>query len=108
VTLRVSNLVTSPIRAESRKRETGGISGDMFQSIVVGRTIVILGVLNFVLAASIFLSCRCLPGSRIGRNLMKNRRYKRFFGYHCHLWAIFWPSVAVHAFLAIMYLGWPR
>ena len=81
---------------------------DVFQSVVVARLILFLGILNFILILLIFLSCRCLPGSRIGRRLMKIGWYKRFFGNHCYLWAALWPSVVLHAFLAIMFLGWPR
>lgn len=81
---------------------------DAFQSVVVARLILFLGISNFVLILLIFLSCRCLPGSRVGARLMKMRWYKRFFGRHCYLWAVLWPSLTVHAFLAIMFLGWPR
>jgi len=81
---------------------------DVFQSVVVARLILFLGILNFVLISLIFFSCRCIPGSKIGSKLMKYRPYQRFFKNHCYLWAILWPSVVVHAFLAIMFLGWPR
>ena len=81
---------------------------DVFDSVAVARLILFLGIFNFILILLIFLSCRCLPGSRIGGILMKDRWYKRFFGNHCYLWAILWPSVILHAFFAAMFLGWPR
>ena len=81
---------------------------DVFDSVAVARLILFLGIFNFILILLIFLSCRCLPGSRIGSRLMKVRWYKRFFGNHCYLWAVLWPSVILHAFFAIMFLGWPR
>jgi hypothetical protein len=80
---------------------------DVFQSVTVARLILVLGILNFVLISLVFLSCRCTPGSRIGGKLMEHPHFKRFFGKHCYLWMILWPSVAVHAFLGIMFLGWP-
>jgi len=81
---------------------------DVFQSVAIARLILLLGIINFILILLIFLSCRCLPASRIGSRLMKVRWYKRFFGNHCYLWAILWPSVILHAFFAAMFLGWPR
>ncbi|GEM_PF-445842 len=81
---------------------------DVFQSVVVARLILFLGILNFILILLIFLSCRCLPVSRIGGRLMKARWYKRFFGKHCYLWPVLWTSLAIHAFLAVMFMGWPR
>jgi len=81
---------------------------DVFQSVVVARLILFLGIINFILISLIFLSCRCLAGSRIGSRLMKIPWYKRFFGKHCYLWPVLWTSVVIHAFLAIMFMGWPR
>ena len=81
---------------------------DVFHSVAVARLILFLGLLNFVLISLILLSCRCLPGSKIGSRLMKVGWYKRLFGKHCYLWAILWPSVILHAFFAIMFLGWPH
>ena len=80
---------------------------EFFSSLAAARTIFILGIVNLTLALMIFFSCRCLPGSRIGSRLTQHSPYKRFFGYHCHLWKVFWPSVTVHAFFALMSSGWP-
>ena len=80
---------------------------DVFQSVTAARLVFVLGILNFVLMVLIYFSCRCLPGSRIGGKLKKYPLYQRLFGKHCYLWALFWPSVVVHAFFAIMLLRWP-
>jgi hypothetical protein len=78
-----------------------------FQSVAAARVIFFLGILNFVLVLLIFLSCRCVAGSKIGSRLMTHRFFKRFFAKHCYLWVAFGLSMVVHAFLAIMYLRWP-
>ncbi|MFA5375660.1 MAG: hypothetical protein WC455_07915 [Dehalococcoidia bacterium] len=80
---------------------------DFFQSLTAARVIFILGILNFVLVVLLLSSCRCILGSRIGGRLMKRRFYKRLSAKHCYLWYILCPSVVVHAFFAIMFMGWP-
>jgi len=80
---------------------------DVFHSPVVARVIFGLGILNLVSALLIFFSCRCLHGSRLGARLMKHPGYQRYYKYHCYIWRVFWPSVVVHAFLALVYFGWP-
>jgi len=80
---------------------------DIFHSLTAARLIFILGIVNLVAGLMLFFSCRCLPGSKIGDRLMKYRPYQRFYRYHCYLWKVIWPSVVIHAFLAIMFLGWP-
>jgi hypothetical protein len=39
--------------------------------------------------------------------MMKYGAYKYFFKLHCYLWWIFWPSVLVHAGVAIVFFGVP-
>lgn len=80
---------------------------EIFYSLAVGRAIFVLGILNLVAALLVFFSCRCLGSANLGKKLMKYRPYQRFYKYHCYVWWVFWPSVTVHAFLAIMRLGWP-
>jgi hypothetical protein len=80
---------------------------DFFYSLAAGRLIFILGVLNIVCVLWLFMSCRCLPGSRLARNLMQHPRYKRFFSWHCYVWWVFLPSVVLHALLAVLRFGWP-
>lgn len=71
------------------------------------RLIIVLGIVNLVTGALIFFSCRCLPGSKLGNRLMKHQGYQRFYKYHCYIWRVFWPSVMIHAILAIIFFGWP-
>ncbi len=80
---------------------------EILHLVAVARTIFILGIINLITALLIFSSCRCIPGSRIGSKLMQHRPFKGFYKYHCYIWRVFWPSVIVHAFLAITYFGWP-
>lgn len=80
---------------------------DFFHSLAAARTIFILGIFNLAAGLLIFFSCRCLPGSRVGARLMDYEPYRRFHRYHCYIWMVFWPSVAVHALFALMFFGWP-
>lgn len=80
---------------------------ELFQSVVVARVIVVLGILNLLTGAAIFFSCRCIPGASLMGKLMKYRSYQNFYKYHCYIWRVFWPSVLVHSFLAVMFFGLP-
>ena len=80
---------------------------EILQSLIAIRLLIILGVVNLVTGLLIFFSCRCLPGSRWGSRMMRYAAYRRFFSYHCYIWRVFWPSVMVHALLAVLALGWP-
>ena len=75
--------------------------------IIITRLVVILGIVNVVMALSIVLTCRCIPGLKITGNLMQYAAYRRFYKYHCYLWWVFWPSVIVHSILVIVFLGLP-
>jgi hypothetical protein len=79
----------------------------MLSTLVATRVLFILGIVNLVTGLLIFFSCRCLPGSRIGKGLMKHKWYQRYFKLHCYIWWVFWASVVVHAVFAIIYIGWP-
>ena len=79
----------------------------MLDPVVAIRLMFILGILNLVSGLAVFLSCRCLPGSKIGARLMRWQPYKRYYRYHCYIWYAFWPSVVAHAVLGITYFGWP-
>jgi len=80
---------------------------EILHSIIVVRLIFILGIVNLLAAMLIFFSCRCIPGSRLLSKLTKYTAYKRLFKYHCYIWWILWPSVIVHATLAILFFGIP-
>ena len=62
----------------------------MISTIVALRVLFILGIVNVVTGLLIFFSCRCLPGSGIGRRLMKYKWYQSYFKWHCYIWWIFW------------------
>jgi len=79
----------------------------MFHSIIVARLIFILAIVNLITGAAIFFSCRCIPGSRIMGRMMKFPAYQRFYKYHCYIWRAFWPSVLIHALLAVAFFGIP-
>lgn len=79
-----------------------------FDPVLVQWTILTLGFINLTTGILIFFSCRCLPGSGLGKKLMKYRWYQRFYKWHCTIWRVFWPSVMVHAVLAILFFGWPQ
>ncbi len=80
---------------------------DIFHSVAAARLIFTLGGVNFLSLLAIFLTCRCLPTSRVGKDLLKNRRYQRIYKYHCYLWYVLGLSVVVHAFFATMFAGIP-
>ncbi len=75
--------------------------------MVAQRIIFSLGLVNAVTASLLLFTCRCVPGLKLGGRLMKYQWFKRFYKYHCYLWWVFWPSVIVHAILAISFLGIP-
>ena len=78
----------------------------IFDPLLATRLIVILGIINLVTGVLVFFSCRCLPGSGLGNRLMKYKGYQRFYKYHCYIWRVFWPSVMIHAILAVIFFGW--
>ncbi|OGN99049.1 MAG: hypothetical protein A2Y58_00445 [Chloroflexi bacterium RBG_13_51_52] len=79
----------------------------MISALVATRILFVLGIVNVITGLLIFFSYRCLPGSKLGKNLMKYRWYQKYFKLHCYIWWIFWLSVIVHAIFAIVYIGWP-
>jgi len=79
----------------------------IFDPLLAARVIIALGIVNLVTGLLIFFSCRCLGGSTLGSKLMKHKAYQRFYKYHCYIWRVFWPSVMIHAILAIVFFGWP-
>jgi hypothetical protein len=79
----------------------------MISGLTALRILFVLGIVNLVTGLAIFLTCRCLPGAKIGKNLMKRRWFQAVFKYHCYIWWIFWASVIVHTLFAIKYIGWP-
>jgi hypothetical protein len=80
---------------------------NVFDPLLATRLIVVLGIINLLTGALVVFSCRCLPGSKVGSRIMKNKGYQRFYKYHCYIWRVFWPSVMIHAILALIIFGWP-
>jgi len=61
---------------------------NIFDPLVTVRLVVALGIVNLVTAALVFFSCRCLPGSWLGKRLTKYHGYQRFYKYHCYVWSL--------------------
>lgn len=74
---------------------------------VAPRVVFILGIVNLLTGLSIYFTCRCIPVGKMGKQLMQKEWYKNFYKYHCVIWKIFWPSVIIHAILAIITFGFP-
>lgn len=74
---------------------------------IAPRIIFSLGIINVLSGFAIFFSCRCIGSAAIGKRLMQKEWYKTFYKYHCVIWRIFWPSVIIHATLAIIFFGIP-
>lgn len=79
-----------------------------FHSIIIAKLIFALGILNLVALIFLFVTCRCLPMSKVGKHLMTNPLYKKLYKYHCYLWYVLGVSVIIHAALAIIFYGFPR
>lgn len=79
----------------------------MISALTAIRILFILGIVNAITGLLIFFSCRCLPGSRLGKGWMKYKWYQKFFKWHCYIWWAFWISVIIHAVFGIIYIGWP-
>ena len=80
---------------------------DFIHSIASARIIFVLAIVNLATGALVFLSCRCVPGMAFGTRLMQLVWFRRFYRFHCYIWWVFWASVAGHAVLGILFLGWP-
>jgi len=74
---------------------------------VAPRFIFALGLVNLLTGFAIFFTCRCVGSANIGKQLMQKEWYKTFYKHHCVIWKIFWPSVIIHATLAIIFFGIP-
>ena len=66
-----------------------------------------LGILNLTMAILLFISCRCIPATKMFSHIMEHSWYKSYYKYHCYLWYVFWTSVVIHASLAIAFLRVP-
>jgi len=66
--------------------------------------ILAFSISNIILGILVFFTCRCMPGFKFARGLMKNKNYLRFYKYHAYLWLIFLVSVMIHATFAINFV----
>jgi hypothetical protein len=71
------------------------------------RILFILGIVNLVTGLFLYFTCRCMPPTRPGKWLMKFNWFQKIFKLHCYIWRGVWLSVAAHAVIGIVYIGWP-
>lgn len=79
----------------------------MLSTLTAIRIIFVLGIINLVSGVMVYFSCRCLPGSGIGKRLMKYKWFQKYYKWHCYIWWVFWGSVIIHAVFGLVYIGWP-
>jgi hypothetical protein len=79
----------------------------MLPAIVVLRVVFITGIINIVAILLIFFSCRCMNTWKMTSGLAKYPWFKHYFKWHCYIWYVFIPSVAIHAVFALIALGVP-
>ena len=71
------------------------------------RLIFVLGVVNFLTLAALFLSCRCMGSREPFSRLFRFKIFENFYKFHCYYWLILWASVVTHLVIAIKVLGIP-
>ena len=71
------------------------------------RLIFVLGVVNFLTLAALFLSCRCMGTREPFSRLFRFKIFVNFYKFHCYYWLILWVSVVTHLVIAIRVLGIP-
>lgn len=79
----------------------------LFRSQLGTQIIFVLGVINFLMALVLVVTCRCIPGNKILRRFTKNKPYQYINKTHCYLWWIFWPSVITHVVFTLARIGIP-
>ena len=80
----------------------------MVLEIIGPKIVFILGIINVISILFVFLSRRCLIGTKFINNMwQKHNWYKKFYSKHCYFWRIFMVSVLLHAVLAFIIFGWP-
>jgi hypothetical protein len=71
------------------------------------RLIFVLGAVNFLTLAALFLSCRCMGSREPFSRLFRFKIFANFYKFHCYYWLILWISVVTHLVIAIKVLGIP-
>ncbi len=77
----------------------------MINQVVAGKILFIAGITNIFFMLLVFLSCRCMSGSKISSWLFRYSWYKKFYTKHCYLWWAFFISVLIHTILAFYLFG---
>ena len=75
--------------------------------LLAQRLVFILGFVNLLCIAVLFLSCRCMGMREPFSRLLRFGAFAKFYGFHCYFWAILWLSVITHLVIAIWVLGVP-
>ncbi len=70
----------------------------------IEKVILATGILNFIAAFFLFLTCRVIPGWRITKGLMKESWYQSIYKYHSYGWWLFIPSVILHIILITIHI----
>ena len=76
-------------------------------AVVAVRILFVLGIVNAALLLTMLFSCRCVIGAQRFARITRTGAFKKFARFHCWLWWPLWISVATHAVLAFIYVGWP-
>jgi len=71
------------------------------------RLVFVLGVVNFLTLAALFLSCRCMGTREPFSKLFRFKVFANFYRFHCYCWLILWASVVTHLVIAIRVMGIP-
>lgn len=77
----------------------------MIDPAIASKVLFFAGITNILFIVLVFLSCRCLSGSKIYNWLYKYNWYKKFYVKHCYVWWAFFISVLIHTFLAFYLFG---
>ncbi len=67
----------------------------------------IAGIANLVFLLLVAFSCRCVGMFSLSSRWFNNKKFMKFYKYHCYYWYGFIISVLVHTVLAFYLFGWP-
>lgn len=79
----------------------------MISYTLASKIVFILGIINGVSLLALFSSCRCIAMLGPMHKLTTNKRFMKFYKYHCYIWIVLWLSVLTHLTIAITSLGVP-
>jgi hypothetical protein len=67
----------------------------------------IAGITNIIFLLFVLFSCRCMGIWKFGKNWFNNKKFQKFYSFHCYYWYGFIISVLIHTILAFYLFGWP-